>query len=56
MVIDHQGHYYAEVQGSPIPLLQKFLRFEFFDIFGKKLNRFSKKKLQLKPICNYCVG
>jgi len=45
MVIDHQRHYYAEVQGSPIPLLQKFLGFEFFDIFGKKLNRFSKKKV-----------
>jgi len=32
MVIDHQGHYNVEVQGSPCA---KFLGFEFFDIFWK---------------------
>jgi len=43
MVIDHQGHYYAEVQGSPIPFCKNFWGLNFSTFLEKKLNRFSKK-------------
>ena len=52
MVIDHQGHYMRRCKGPLWPFCKNLFGSEFFDIFWKKLNRFSKKKLNVTT----CIG